>query len=193
MTSRFLALPMLAALTLAAPVAAQPPDLDPAIVKLLSESPRSAWATSSGASRRSRRATPCRHRTSPRGNRGRPRSGFTTRCAATVPPASDFDTYEIPAQGERIVRDTRLRNVMAVLPGKSPRRIYVSGHYDSLARAPRPSEQGTTAAPGAAPQHLQQERLRRHPSGPIRVGWLRLGRRRFTPRPAPTTMGVAPR
>jgi hypothetical protein len=42
-----------------------------------------------------------------------------------------FDTYQIPAKG-RITRDVELRNVMAVLPGKSPRRIYVSGHYDSL-------------------------------------------------------------
>jgi hypothetical protein len=42
-----------------------------------------------------------------------------------------FDTYQIPAKG-RITRDVELRNVMAVLPGKSPRRVYVSGHYDSL-------------------------------------------------------------
>jgi hypothetical protein len=45
-----------------------------------------------------------------------------------------FDTYDIPAQGERITREVQLRNVMAVLPGRSARRIYVSGHYDSLAR-----------------------------------------------------------
>lgn len=42
-----------------------------------------------------------------------------------------FDTHLIPAQG-RITKPVELRNVMAVLPGKSPRRIYVSGHYDSL-------------------------------------------------------------
>ncbi len=47
-----------------------------------------------------------------------------------------FDTYRIPKQGERITRDVELRNVMAVLPGRSPRRIYVSGHYDSVARMP---------------------------------------------------------
>jgi hypothetical protein len=42
-----------------------------------------------------------------------------------------FDTHMIPAHG-RITRDVELRNVMAVLPGKTARRIYVSGHYDSL-------------------------------------------------------------
>ena len=47
-----------------------------------------------------------------------------------------FDTYRIPKQGERITRDLELRNVMALLPGKSARRIYVSGHYDSVARIP---------------------------------------------------------
>lgn len=45
-----------------------------------------------------------------------------------------FDVYDIPAQGDRVVRDVRIRNVMAVLPGRTPRRIYISGHYDSLAR-----------------------------------------------------------
>ncbi len=42
-----------------------------------------------------------------------------------------FDTHQIAQQG-RITRPVELRNVMAVLPGKSPRRIYISGHYDSL-------------------------------------------------------------
>jgi hypothetical protein len=45
-----------------------------------------------------------------------------------------FDTYQVAAQGGRLPRDVELRNVMAVLPGKSPRRIYVTGHYDSVAR-----------------------------------------------------------
>ncbi|HEY0875047.1 MAG TPA: M28 family peptidase [Vicinamibacterales bacterium] len=43
----------------------------------------------------------------------------------------EFDTHQIP-QGGRITHDVELRNIVAVLPGKSPRRIYVSGHYDSL-------------------------------------------------------------
>ena len=42
-----------------------------------------------------------------------------------------FDTYQVAQQG-RVTRDVELRNVMAVLPGRSPRRIYVSGHYDTL-------------------------------------------------------------
>jgi len=58
-----------------------------------------------------------------------------------------FEDYEIPAQGERILRDVRVRNVVAVLPGRSPRRIYVSGHYDTVARPVRPA---AAPAPGPA-------------------------------------------
>jgi len=47
-----------------------------------------------------------------------------------------FETYPVAKQGERITRDVELRNVVARLPGRSPRRIYVSGHYDSVARIP---------------------------------------------------------
>src|SRR5688500_1009764 len=42
-----------------------------------------------------------------------------------------FDTHPLAAQG-RITRATELRNVIAVLPGRTARRIYVSAHYDSL-------------------------------------------------------------
>jgi Peptidase family M28 len=42
-----------------------------------------------------------------------------------------FDTYKLAAQG-RITREVELRNVIAVLPGKSARRIYVTGHYDTV-------------------------------------------------------------
>ncbi len=69
-----------------------------------------------------------------------------------------FDTYQV-AQQNRITRAVELRNVMAVLPGRSPRRIYVSGHYDSLnlgaggqlASATRAPQTGAAAsASGAA-------------------------------------------
>jgi hypothetical protein len=43
-----------------------------------------------------------------------------------------FDTYQIAKQG-RITHDVDARNVMAVLPGRSARRIYISGHYDTTA------------------------------------------------------------
>ena len=85
-----------------------------------------------------------------------------------------FDTYQIAQQG-RITRPVELRNVMAVLPGRSPRRIYVSGHYDSLnlgaggqlasaTRAPQTGAGGAgtagtgqgTATAGAAPADPQQ-------------------------------------
>jgi hypothetical protein len=42
-----------------------------------------------------------------------------------------FDTHIIAPQG-RITAQTELRNVMAVLPGRTARRIYITGHYDSL-------------------------------------------------------------
>jgi hypothetical protein len=44
-----------------------------------------------------------------------------------------FDAYQVPPQG-RITRQVDLRNVMAILPGRSARRIYISGHYDTVAR-----------------------------------------------------------
>jgi peptidase M28-like protein len=44
-----------------------------------------------------------------------------------------FDTHQLPkGRSERITRDVELRNVVAILPGRSPRRIYVSGHYDTV-------------------------------------------------------------
>jgi Zn-dependent M28 family amino/carboxypeptidase len=42
-----------------------------------------------------------------------------------------FDTYALVKDG-RITRDVELRNVIAVLPGKSARRIYVTAHYDTV-------------------------------------------------------------
>lgn len=46
---------------------------------------------------------------------------------------ASLDCYTIPAQG-RIPGEVELCNVMAVLPGRSERRVYVSGHYDTVAR-----------------------------------------------------------
>jgi hypothetical protein len=46
---------------------------------------------------------------------------------------AQLDCYRIPEQG-RITREVELCNVVAVLPGRSDRRVYVSGHYDTVAR-----------------------------------------------------------
>ncbi len=59
-----------------------------------------------------------------------------------------FDTYQIAQQG-RITRPVELRNVMAVLPGRTPRRIYVSGHYDSLNLGPGGQIASNSRPPGA--------------------------------------------
>lgn len=42
-----------------------------------------------------------------------------------------FDSHRLLTQG-RLVRDVEIRNVVAVLPGRSARRIYITAHYDSL-------------------------------------------------------------
>jgi len=44
-----------------------------------------------------------------------------------------LDCYEVVPQG-RIPEQVELCNVVAVLPGASERRVYVSGHYDTVAR-----------------------------------------------------------
>ncbi|HKK93854.1 MAG TPA: M20/M25/M40 family metallo-hydrolase [Longimicrobiales bacterium] len=46
---------------------------------------------------------------------------------------AEFDCYDIRPV-TRISQEIELCNVMAVLPGRSERRIYVSGHYDTVAR-----------------------------------------------------------
>jgi hypothetical protein len=42
-----------------------------------------------------------------------------------------FDTFRVAKEG-RITRDVELRNVLAVLPGRSARRIYLTAHYDTV-------------------------------------------------------------
>src|SRR5580765_6874842 len=59
-----------------------------------------------------------------------------------------YDTYRIAKQG-RITRDVEARNIMALLPGRSTRRIYVSGHYDTVAISggQRERNSGTSTEP----------------------------------------------
>ena len=59
-----------------------------------------------------------------------------------------FDTYNVLKQG-RITRDVEIRNVMAILPGRNPRRIYISGHYDTVAFAGGQGNSNAGGSPGA--------------------------------------------
>ncbi len=53
--------------------------------------------------------------------------GFSDRLEVAL------DCYRVAPQG-RIPEEAELCNVVAVLPGRSDRRVYVSGHYDTVAR-----------------------------------------------------------
>jgi hypothetical protein len=64
-----------------------------------------------------------------------------------------LETFDVPRSG-RITRDIKLTNVVAVLPGKSERRIYVSGHYDSYA-ALRPAATSSAGQATAAVSRTQ--------------------------------------
>lgn len=65
-----------------------------------------------------------------------------------------FDTYQVP-KGGRVTRDIELRNVMAILPGKSPRRVYISAHYDSYAVVRPATGASAGARPAGQPAPLQ--------------------------------------
>lgn len=71
-----------------------------------------------------------------------------------------FDTHPVRKGGlqswsantrARLIRDVELRNVMAVLPGPSPRRIYVTAHFDSL-NSSRPPDSAPAAGQKPPPQ-----------------------------------------
>lgn len=42
-----------------------------------------------------------------------------------------YDRHPVAQQG-RITRDIDLVNVVAILPGRTPRRVYIAGHYDTV-------------------------------------------------------------
>jgi peptidase M28-like protein len=124
-------------------VFAQQSDLDPRIVKLvgsISEERLSAILKKleSFETRSTLSST-----TSPTRGVGAAREWIRQEMASYSPKLQvAFDAYQVAPQG-RITRPVDLRNVMAMLPGKSPRRVYVSGHYDTVAR---PGGQGASNA-----------------------------------------------
>jgi hypothetical protein len=62
-----------------------------------------------------------------------------------------FDIHKLARQG-RITRNVDLRNVVAVLPGKSPRRIYITAHYDTVNIGEAGQISANTRAPSNTPR-----------------------------------------
>jgi len=56
---------------------------------------------------------------------------FNELTAASPRLQVSYDTHRVAKDG-RITRNVELRNVIAVLPGKSVRRIYLTAHYDTV-------------------------------------------------------------
>jgi hypothetical protein len=119
----------------AAPLAAGASDLDPRVVGLLDAiSPARLEATVAKLQGFGTRHTLSATDSTTRGI-GAARQWILEEMRRSSPRLQvEFDTYQVAKQGERITRDVELRNVVAVLPGRSPRRLYVTAHYDSVAR-----------------------------------------------------------
>ena len=142
-----------------APLAAAGPDVDPRIASLLAEvSPARLESTL-----KKLESFQTRHLLSSTDTPGRgigaARQWILDEMKSYSPRLEvSFDTYRIPKQGERVTREVEVRNVMAVLPGRTARRFYVSGHYDTVARPVparaarphRPLRGGRRRAPAAA-------------------------------------------
>lgn len=62
-----------------------------------------------------------------------------------------YDTHKLARQG-RITRNLDLQNVVALLPGKSPRRIYVTAHYDTVNIGDEGQIGANTRAPSNTPR-----------------------------------------
>lgn len=138
----------LGAVLLGAAVLAQPSDLDPRIVGLIDQVSEarltSTLQTLEGFGTRhtlSSTAAPTRGIGAARQWLFDQLTGYSPRLRVS------FDTYSIAAQGS-ITRPVEIRNVMAILPGRSARRIYISAHYDTMARTNGSSATDDAPAPG---------------------------------------------
>ena len=157
---------LLFAVLLTAPIGAQPPSsagLDPRIEKLVASISVDRLQQLLQKLTTFKTRNTCSDPNAPDGI-GAARQWIFDELKRTSPKLQvSYDTHVIQ-RPRGCAGPVELRNVMAVLPGKSPRRIYVSGHYDSinlgargqagyaaLASPERP--QGTEQIrPGAAPQ-----------------------------------------
>jgi hypothetical protein len=129
-----LLLSALALLVIVQPMAAQPPrvDADPRIEKIVAsisvDRLRQLLTTLASFGTRSTLSDT----TSPTRGIGAARQWIFDELRRSSPKLQvSYDTYHFAPQG-RITREIEVRNVMAVLPGRTPRRIYVTAHYDSL-------------------------------------------------------------
>ncbi len=145
---RTVAFVFLVASTLGRPASAQTGDLDPRIVNLVGSVSEERLSNilrklQSFETRSSLSST-----TSTTRGIGAAREWILQEMRSYSPKLQvSFDTYLVAKQG-RILRDVEMRNVMAILPGRSPRRIYISGHYDTVAR---PGGQSSANAGGGPP------------------------------------------
>ena len=62
-----------------------------------------------------------------------------------------FDTHKLARQG-RITRNIDIRNIVALLPGKSARRIYITAHYDTVNIGEEGQISANTRAPSNTPR-----------------------------------------
>ena len=65
----------------------------------------------------------------------------------------NFDSHVLAPQG-RVTRRTEVRNILAVLPGRSARRVYISAHYDSLNTGQPPVGRRASTDPAAPDPQL---------------------------------------
>ena len=65
-----------------------------------------------------------------------------------------FDVHQL-AQQARITRPVELRNVIAILPGKTSRRIYITAHYDTVNIGPEAQIGANTRPPRVAAPDAQ--------------------------------------
>jgi hypothetical protein len=148
------ALAALLALSAAVPAFAQPvvaPDADPRVAALVAavsqDRLQRMLTTLAGFGTRESMSTT----TSPTRGIGAARQWIFDELTRSSPRLQvSFDTHVIAPQG-RFTRQTELRNVMAVLPGRTSRRIYITGHYDSL-NLGMGGQQALNAAGGQNPQ-----------------------------------------
>lgn len=152
---RVLVLPILLTLLTLRAAGAQPvvaPDADPRVAQLVAsvsqDRLRSLATTLVSFGTRETMSTT----TSPTRGIGAARQWIFDELTRSSPRLQvSFDTHVIAPQG-RITRQTELRNVMAVLPGRTPRRIYITGHYDSLSLGAGGQQARNTAGAAATGQ-----------------------------------------